>query len=173
MVFGVILGTGCGGGLVVDGAVLPGRHRICGEWGHTPLPWPTPEDLPYPACFCRNTGCIERYIAGPSLAADCDGPGHTDASGIPARAAAGEPRAAASLARHADRTARALAVIINILDPDAIVIGGGLSNMEHLYTQVPALLPRHVNADGASTPILKNAHGDSSGVRGAAWLWPA
>ncbi len=173
VVFGVILGTGCGGGLVVDGAVLPGRHRICGEWGHTPLPWPTPEDLPYPACFCRNTGCIERYIAGPSLAADCDGPGHTDASGIPARAAAGEPRAAASLARHADRTARALAVIINILDPDAIVIGGGLSNMEHLYTQVPALLPRHVNADGASTPILKNAHGDSSGVRGAAWLWPA
>ncbi len=172
VVFGVILGTGCGGGLVVGGAVLPGRHRICGEWGHTPLPWPSPEDLPYPACFCRNTGCIERYIAGPSLAADCDGPGHDDARAIPARAAAGEARAAAALARHADRTARALAVIINILDPDAIVIGGGLSNMEHLYAEMPALLPRHVNAYGLSTPVLRSLHGDSSGVRGAAWLWP-
>ncbi len=172
VVFGVILGTGCGGGLVVDGAVLPGRHRICGEWGHTPLPWPTPEDLPYHACFCRNTGCIERYIAGPSLAADCDGPGHSDASGIPARAEAGEARAAAALARHADRTARALAVIVNILDPDAIVIGGGLSNMEHIYTEVPALLQRHVNAHDMSTPVLRSLHGDSSGVRGAAWLWP-
>ena len=173
VVFGVILGTGCGGGLVVDGAVLRGRHRICGEWGHTPLPWPTPEDLPYPACFCRNTGCIERYIAGPSLAADCDGPGHTDASRLPARAEAGDTRAAAALARHAERTARALAVIVNILDPDAIVVGGGLSNMKHLYTEVPALLQRHVNAHGMSTPVLRSLHGDSSGVRGAAWLWPA
>ena len=172
VVFGVILGTGCGGGLVVDRAVLPGRHRICGEWGHTPLPWPTPEDLPYPACFCRNTGCIERYIAGPSLAADCDGPGHDDARALPARAAAGDVRAAAALARHADRTARGFALIINILDPDAIVIGGGLSNMAHLYTDVPALLQRHVNADGVATPVLRSRHGDSSGVRGAAWLWP-
>ncbi len=139
VVFGVILGTGCGGGLVVDGAVLPGRHRICGEWGHTPLPWPTAQDLPYPACFCRNTGCIERYIAGPPLAADCDGPGHSDASSLPARAAAGDPLATSALARHADRTARALSMIVNILDPDAIVIGGGLSNMAHLYDQVPVM----------------------------------
>ncbi len=172
VVFGVIMGTGCGGGLVVDRAVLPGRHRICGEWGHTPLPWPTPQDLPYPACFCRNTGCIERYIAGPSLAADCDGPGHDDARALPARAAAGDARAAAALARHADRTARGFALIINILDPDAIVIGGGLSNMAHLYTEVPALLQRHVNANGVATPVLRSLHGDSSGVRGAAWLWP-
>ncbi len=172
-VFGVILGTGCGGAIVVDGRLLPGRHHIAGEWGHVPLPWPTEEDLPYPACFCVNKGCIERYIAGPSLAADCDGPGHADASGLPARAAAGDARAIAALARHADRTARALALIVNILDPDAIVIGGGLSNMAHLYTEVPALLARHVNAHSASTPILRNRHGDSSGVRGAAWLWPA
>ncbi len=171
VVFGVILGTGCGGGLVVDGAVLPGRHRICGEWGHTPLPWPMPDELPYPACFCKNVGCIERYIAGPSLAADCDGPGHADASAIPARAAAGEARAQAALARHADRTARALAVVVNILDPDAIVVGGGLSNMAHIYDEVPVLLARHVNAHGVATPILRNLHGDSSGVRGAAWLW--
>jgi fructokinase len=171
-VFGVILGTGCGGAIVVDKRVLPGRHRIAGEWGHTPLPWPTEADLPYPSCFCVNTGCIERYIAGPSLAADCDGPGHTDASAIPARAAAGEARAVAALARHAERTARALAVIVNILDPDAIVIGGGLSNMSHLYTEVPRLLGRHVIAETVLTPILRNVHGDSSGVRGAAWLWP-
>ena len=172
VVFGVILGTGCGGGLVVNGAVLPGRHRICGEWGHTPLPWPTAEDLPYKPCFCRNVGCIERYIAGPSLAADCDGPGHADARDIPARAAAGDTRAAAALARHADRTARGLSVIINILDPDAVVIGGGLSNMAHLYSEVPRLLQHYVNADCADTPILRALHGDSSGVRGAAWLWP-
>lgn len=170
-VFGVILGTGCGGAIVVDKRVLPGRHRIAGEWGHTPLPWPTEADLPYPSCFCVNTGCIERYIAGPSLAADCDGPGHTDASAIPARAAAGDALAVAALARHAERTARALAVIVNILDPDAIVIGGGLSNMEHLFTEMPGLMRRHVNAHAANTPVLRAKHGDSSGVRGAAWLW--
>ena len=172
VVFGVILGTGCGGAIVIDKAVLPGRHRIAGEWGHTPLPWPTADDLPYPACFCLNTGCIERYIAGPSLAADADGPGHTDASQLPARAAAGDQADIAALSRHADRTARALSIIVNILDPDAIVIGGGLSNMPHLYDQMPALMQRHVNAHMANTPILRNLHGDSSGVRGAAWLWP-
>ena len=116
-------------------------------------------------------GCLERYIAGPSLAEDCDGPGHADARDIPARAAAGDARAIAALARHADRVARGLAVIVNILDPDAIVIGGGLSNMAHLYEVVPGLMRRHVNADGADTPVLRNLHGDSSGVRGAAWLW--
>jgi fructokinase len=172
VVFGVILGTGCGGALVVDGQVLPGRHRIAGEWGHTPLPWPQAEDLPYRPCFCVNSGCIERYIAGPSLAEDCDGPGHRDASEIPARAAAGDVAAMAALARHADRTARALAVIVNILDPDAIVIGGGLSNMAHLYSEVPGLMRGRVNAHAADTPVLRALHGDSSGVRGAAWLWP-
>jgi fructokinase len=171
VVFGVILGTGCGGGLVVDGLVLGGLHRIAGEWGHNPLPWPTAADLPYPTCFCGNTGCLERYIAGPSLAADCDGPGHRDASAIPDRAAAGDAAARAALARHADRVARGFAQIINFLDPDAIVVGGGLSNMAHLYTEVPKLLPRHVIADSVITPILRNQHGDSSGVRGAAWLW--
>jgi fructokinase len=173
VVFGVILGTGCGGALVVHGRVLPGLQRICGEWGHNPLPWPAPEDLPYPPCFCGNLGCIERYIAGPSLAEDCDGPGSRDASSIPARAAAGEAKAGAALARHADRVARGFAQMINVLDPDAIVIGGGLSNMTHLYTDVPALLSRHVISETVLTPILRNMHGDSSGVRGAAWLWPA
>jgi fructokinase len=171
VVFGVILGTGCGGGLVVDGQVLGGLHRIAGEWGHNPLPWPNAADLPYPDCFCGNSGCLERYIAGPSLAADCDGPGHRDASAIPERAAAGDATAQAALARHADRVARGLAQIINFLDPDAIVVGGGLSNMAHLYTEVPKLLARHVIADSVITPILRNQHGDSSGVRGAAWLW--
>jgi fructokinase len=172
VVFGVILGTGCGGGIVVNGHVLGGPNRLAGEWGHTPLPWPRAEDLPYPECFCGNEGCIERYIAGPSLAEDCDGPGHRDASEIPARAAAGEARAQAALSRHADRVARGFAQIINVLDPDAIVIGGGLSNMSHLYKDVPLLLRRHVIAETVLTPILRNMHGDSSGVRGAAWLWP-
>jgi fructokinase len=172
VVFGVILGTGCGGAIVVHGAVLTGLHRIGGEWGHNPLPWPTAEDLPYPPCFCGNTGCIERYIAGPSLAADCDGPGCDDASALPARAAAGDVRARAALARHADRVARGFAAVINLIDPDAVVIGGGLSSMEHLYTEVPRLLGRHVIAQRVVTPILRNRHGDSSGVRGAAWLWP-
>ncbi len=172
VVFGVILGTGCGAGIVSGGRLLPGRHRIAGEWGHTPLPWAEGADLPLRPCFCGNAGCLERYIAGPSLAAECDGPGHADASTIPARAAEGEPRAAAALARHADRVARGLAVVVNILDPDVIVIGGGLSAMAHLYEAVPDLMRRHVLADGAATPILPNLHGDSSGVRGAAWLWP-
>ncbi len=172
VVFGVILGTGCGGALVVNGRVLPGLHRIAGEWGHNPLPWPSAADLPYPACFCGNSGCIERYIAGPALAQDCDGPGSRDASSIPERAASGEAGAQAALARHADRVARGFAQMINVLDPDAIVIGGGLSNMSHLYTEVPRLLRRHVIAETVLTPVLRNVHGDSSGVRGAAWLWP-
>jgi fructokinase len=171
VVFGVILGTGCGGGIVVGGRVLAGLHRVGGEWGHTPLPWPRAEDLPYPACFCGQGGCIERYVAGPSLAADCDGPGHSDASTIEARAGQGDTTAQAALARHADRVARGLAVVVNIVDPDAIVMGGGLSSMVHLYTEVPKLLARYAITDGQPTPILRNRHGDSSGVRGAAWLW--
>ncbi len=172
VVFGVILGSGCGGAIVVEGKLLTGPHRIAGEWGHNPLPWPGAEDLPYPDCFCGNRGCLERYIAGPALAADYYGPGHQDARALPDLATAGDAKAAAVLARHADRTARALAQIINFLDPDAIVIGGGLSNLAHLYEEVPGLLHRHVIAQRAITPILRNKHGDSSGVRGAAWLWP-
>jgi len=172
VVFGVILGTGCGGGIVIGGALLPGLHHVGGEWGHTPLPWPNAHELPPKPCFCGHAGCLERYIAGPSLAEACDGPGHSDASTIPARAAAGDAHAQATLDRHADQVARGLSVIVNILDPDAIVIGGGLSNMAHLYTAVPPLLRRYAIADDVRTPILRNRHGDSSGVRGAAWLWP-
>ncbi len=172
-VFGVIIGTGCGGGIVVDGQVVPGRNRIAGEWGHNPLPWVTAADLPLPQCWCGQVGCLETLIAGPALAADAKGPGARDASDLPDRAAAGDAVAAGALARHADRLARGLAQVINLLDPDAVVLGGGLSNMDHLYQQLPALLARHVFSDTSSTPVLRAKHGDSSGVRGAAWLWPA
>jgi fructokinase len=173
VVFGVILGTGCGGGIVLDGRVHQGPHRIAAEWGHTPLPWPHLDEVPGILCWCGRHGCLETTISGPGLARDCDGPGASDASAIPARAAAGERRAQEALARHADRMARGLAVIIDILDPDAIVLGGGLSNMAHLYTDIPPLLSRYVFTDVCNTPILRARHGDSSGVRGAAWLWPA
>ncbi len=171
-VFGVILGTGVGGGVVVNGRVHRGRHCVAGEWGHTPLPWPHAEEVPGPRCWCGLYGCLETYGSGPALAHSCDGPGAHDASGIPARAAAGEARAGQALERHADRLARGLAVVINVLDPEVIVLGGGLSNMEHLYSAVPRLLSRYVFSDVVNTPIVKNRHGDSSGVRGAAWLWP-
>jgi fructokinase len=171
-VFGVILGTGCGGGIVVHGRVHRGPHRVAGEWGHIPLPWPAGNEVPGHPCWCGQYGCLETYLAGPALARDCDGPGAHDASLLPARAAAGDRAAEQALARHADRLARGLAVVVNILDPDAIVLGGGLSNMDHLYTELPRLLPRHAFSDVIATPILRNRHGDSSGVRGAAWLWP-
>ncbi len=173
VVFGVILGTGCGGGIVINGQVHRGPHRIAAEWGHNPLPWQTPEEYPGNLCWCGLRGCLETYVAGPSLARDCDGPEARDASAFPERAAAGDERARAALERHADRLARGLAQVINLLDPDAIVLGGGLSNMAHLYVELPRLLPRHVFSDTITTPIVKNKHGDSSGVRGAAWLWPA
>ena len=168
-VFGVILGTGCGGGIVVDGNVLPGRNRIAGEWGHTPLPWPRPDEWPQPRCWCGQQGCLELYLAGPGLAADAGAP---TAAELPARAAAGDRAAQAALDRHLDRLARGLAVIMNILDPDIIVLGGGLSNMDHLYAGLPGRLAAHVFSDLAATPVVRNHHGDSSGVRGAAWLWP-
>jgi fructokinase len=172
VVFGVIIGTGCGGGIVVNGRVIDGRNRIAGEWGHTPLPWPGADEIPGELCWCGHHNCMETRIAGPALARDCDGPGATDATTVPARAAAGEAKAIAALARHADRMARGLAVITNILDPDIIVLGGGLSNMDHLYAEVPELMKRYVFSDFVSTPVVRNKHGDSSGVRGAAWLWP-
>ncbi len=172
VVFGIILGTGVGGGIIVDERVLAGPHHIAGEWGHIPLPWPKLEEFPMPACFCGNEGCIERFLCGSALASDCDGPGSRDASSIPGRAAAGEERAVAALARHSDRLGRCLAMVINFLDPDAIVLGGGLSNMPHLYDRVPELTAGRVISPRMITPILRNVHGDSSGVRGAAWLWP-
>ena len=172
VVFGVILGTGCGGGIVVHGRVIEGPHRVAGEWGHNPLPWPRADEFPGPSCWCGKSGCLETWVAGPSLARDCDGEGAHDASHIPARAAAGETKARDALARHSDRLARGLAQIVNLLDPDVIVLGGGLSNMAHLYTDVPPLLKRYVFSDVIETPIVRAAHGDSSGVRGAAWLWP-
>ena len=173
LVFGVILGTGCGGGIVVRGAVHRGPHRVAGEWGHTPLPWPTGVELPGHLCWCGKHGCLETYVAGPSLARDCDGPGAHDAAGLPERAARGDAAAMAALDRHADRLARGLAVVINILDPDVIVLGGGLSNMTHLYTELPRRIPKYAFSDTIATPVVQNRHGDSSGVRGAAWLWPA
>ena len=173
VVFGVILGTGCGGGIVMHGRVHRGAHHVAGEWGHTPLPWPTGQEIPGPLCWCGKHGCLETYVAGPSLARDCDGPGAHDASSLPDRAAAGDKAASEALTRHAGRLARGLAVVINILDPDAIVLGGGLSKMDHLYTQLPKLIPAHAFSDVIKTPVLRNKHGDSSGVRGAAWLWPA
>ncbi len=169
-VFGVILGTGCGGGIVVGGQVLGGRNRIAGEWGHVALPQPRGEEYPQPRCWCGQHGCLELYLAGPGLARDGGAP---DAAAVCARAAAGDAPAQAALDRHADRLARGLAMVLNVLDPDVVVLGGGLSNMAHLYEQVPALLRGYVFSDGLDTPVVKNRHGDSSGVRGAAWLWPA
>ncbi len=173
VVFGVIIGTGCGGGIVWDGRVLEGRNRIAGEWGHTPLPWPREDELPGNPCWCGLSNCLETWISGTGLAMSCDGPDARDASSIPARAAAGEVRAIVALERHADRLARGLAVVVNLIDPDVIVLGGGLSNMAHLYEIVPRLMKTYVFSDFVTTPVVKNMHGDSSGVRGAAWLWPA
>jgi fructokinase len=173
VVFGVILGTGCGGGIVVHRKVIQGRNHITGEWGHTPLPWPRPEEQPGQPCWCGHYNCLETWISGTGLAVDCDGPGSRDAHLIPARARAGDERAQAALARHADRVARGLAVIVDVLDPDVIVLGGGLSNMDHLYSEVPKLMAPYVFSDFVHTPVVRNVHGDSSGVRGAAWLWPA
>lgn len=168
-VFGVIMGTGCGGGIVVDGRILAGRNHIAGEWGHTPLPWPRPDEWPLPPCWCGQVGCLELYLAGPGLARSCGAPSAAEAE---RRAAAGDPAAVAAIERHADRLARGLAVITNILDPDVIVLGGGVSNMASLYERVPALMVQYVFSDLTTTPVVRNRHGDSSGVRGAAWLWP-
>jgi len=170
-VFAAILGTGVGGGVVVGGRLLEGRNRIAGEWGHNPLPWMTPDEYPGPRCWCGRHGCIEAFLSGPGLAADADGVGARDATTLPARAAAGDTAAQAALDRHAERLARALASVINLLDPQAIVLGGGLSNLPHLYDRVPALWAPYVFSDAVTTPLLRAAHGDSSGVLGAARLW--
>jgi fructokinase len=166
VVFGVILGTGVGGGIVVRGKVLTGPNAIAGEWGHNPLPAPAPEDLPLPACYCGRSGCIETYLSGPGLAAD-----HFRFTGEGLSAEEIVARRGEALGRYEERLARSLASVINVLDPDVIVLGGGMSNVERLYTAVPRLWSKHVFSDHVATRLARNAHGDSSGVRGAAWLW--
>lgn len=176
VVFGVILGTGVGGGIVVNGRALEGANAIAGEWGHNPLPQLTePERRADLACYCGRRHCVETWLSGPGLAAD-----HLRVSGealsaqqIAARADGGDPTAQATLGRYAERLARALAGVINILDPDVIVLGGGLANIRRLYDDVPLLWARHVFSDHIATRLVPPRHGDSSGVRGAAWLWPS
>jgi fructokinase len=173
-VFGAILGTGVGGGIVIDGRPLVGANAIAGEWGHNPLPWPEDNERPGPPCYCGRSGCIEQFLSGPGLAADFarEWGGTLTAEEIAAAAAAGEATTGQAMARYEDRLGRALASVINVLDPDVIVLGGGLSNIDRLYENVPAVWPRWVFSDSVTTKLRKNVHGDSSGVRGACWLWP-
>jgi fructokinase len=173
VVFGVIVGTGTGGGVVVGGRVIEGHNGVAGEWGHNALPWPEASELPGPPCYCGRSGCIETFLSGPGLAADYERATGQRVPGedVVARASANDVEAIASLERYEHRMARALASIINVLDPDAIVLGGGLSNIDRLYTRVPTLWGRWVFSDRVDTPLLKARHGDASGVRGAAWLW--
>ena len=175
VVFGAILGTGVGAGIVVDGRVLDGPNAIAGEWGHNPLPWPKDDERPGAACFCGRRGCIETWLAGPGVARD-----HAHETGenisaeeIVARALRGDSSCNATLERYEDRLARALAHVINLLDPDVIVLGGGMSNTAQLYASVPKLWGAWIFSDRVDTKLVRNAHGDSSGVRGAARLWGA
>jgi fructokinase len=173
VVFGVILGTGVGGGVVVDGRILSGRNHIGGEWGHTPLPWMTPDEYPGRRCFCGHDGCIETFLSGPGLSRDYEARSGSPATGqeILARAEGGETAAVAALDAYQDRLARALAMIIDILDPDVIALGGGVSNIARIYEGLHERVARHAFTDALDTKILRNVHGDSGGVRGAAWLW--
>jgi fructokinase len=173
VVFGVILGTGVGGGIVVDGDVLTGANAIAGEWGHNPLPLPHDADLPLPACYCGRHGCIETYLSGPGLAADLarSGGGAHAAEEIARRAHAGDMACAAALERYVERLARALGSVVNVLDPDVIVLGGGLSRIGRLYEEVPRRWGATIFSDAVCTRLVPPRHGDASGVRGAAWLW--
>ena len=173
-VFGVIVGTGTGGGVVVHGRIWTGPNAIAGEFGHNPLPWPNVDEGPGPLCYCGQSGCIETYLSGPGLSRDHErATGQSlDAAGIAARAASGDMAAEATLRRYEDRMARTLASVVNILDPDVVVLGGGLSNLSRLYAAVPRLWTRYVFSDRVDTRLVSPRHGDSSGVRGAAWLWP-
>jgi len=175
VVFGVILGTGVGGGIVVDGRLLSGPNVIAGEWGHNPLPWPRDDERPGAPCYCGRSGCVETFLSGPGLARDHEA--HAGARLSPeeiARAAArGDGAARAALDRYVDRAARGLAAVINLLDPDVIVLGGGLSNVALLYAEIPARWGAYVFSDRVDTRLLPPVHGDAGGVRGAAWLWDA
>ncbi|MFO0476304.1 MAG: ROK family protein [Alphaproteobacteria bacterium] len=172
-VFGVILGTGCGGGIVIDGRLWAGASGIAGEWGHTPLPWPSDDEHPGPSCWCGKTGCLETWISGPGFARD-----HARATGaalppeaIIAACEAGDAGALGSYRRLVGRIARGLACVVNVIDPEVIVLGGGLSNIESLPEDVEAAMSGHVFSDAVSVRVVRNRHGDSSGVRGAAWLF--
>ncbi|MGH6872432.1 MAG: ROK family protein [Rhizomicrobium sp.] len=173
VVFGIIAGTGVGGGVCVGGHVLAGAHGIAGEWGHNPLPHPRADELPGPTCYCGRTGCIEAWCSGPSLAREfAAATGRVlDAAAIAQAAASGDAEAARAMDRFLDRFARAIATLVNILDPDAVVLGGGLSNIEALTAELPGRVERYAFTAEAPPLIVRNRHGDSSGVRGAAWLW--
>ena len=172
VVFGVITGTGVGGGMVVDGKVIGGAHGVGGEWGHIPLPAPSVEEVTgAPLCYCGKRGCMEVWCSGPGLAADFQRVSGRTASAEEIASSTGTEERAA-MARHADRLARGLATVVNIIDPDVIVLGGGLSNLAHLYDVLPPLVEKYGFTLGGPPKIVKNRHGDSSGVRGAAWLWP-
>jgi predicted NBD/HSP70 family sugar kinase len=173
IVFGVIVGTGTGGGIVVNGALLAGPNGIAGEWGHNPLPWPRADELPGPDCYCGKQGCIETWLSGPGLVRD-----HERVTGeslsaleVDERANAGNSQAMETLERYVDRLARSLASVINVIDPEVIVLGGGVSNIEVLYERVPKCWGRYVFSDRVETRLVRAKQGDSSGVRGAAWLW--
>ncbi|MBT4888974.1 MAG: ROK family protein [Rhodospirillales bacterium] len=174
VVFGVILGTGVGGGLVIKGTAHTGMNAIAGEWGHNPLPWMDTDEMSGPECYCGKAGCIETFLSGPGLELDYlthGGPKAHGAEDIARLATQGDEVASNVLSRYEQRLARALASVINILDPDMIVLGGGISNIDQLYDSVPRLWQDWVFSDRTDTPLRKNTHGDSSGVRGAAWLW--
>jgi fructokinase len=175
VVFGVIIGTGTGGGITVNGKLLTGPNGIAGEWGHNPLPWPRPDELPGPECYCGLNGCIETWLSGPGLSRDFQQHAGdvVEAVEISRRAQAGDAQAQVVLLQYADRMARALASVINVIDPDVIVLGGGVSNIKSLYDAVPAGWGRYVFSDRVDTQLVPARHGDSGGVRGAAWLWPA
>jgi fructokinase len=172
-VFGVIIGTGTGAGIVIGGQVLEGRHRIAGEWGHNPLPWPSDGERPGAPCYCGRTGCIETFLSGPGLSRTYAALTNmsVEPADIASRAGAGDNAARSALETYETQMARALATVINVVDPDVIVLGGGLSNIDRLYENVPARWEPYVFSDHADTPLVRAAHGDSSGVRGAAWLW--
>jgi fructokinase len=172
VVFGVILGTGVGGGLVIHKRVLEGVNGIAGEWGHNPLPWPNADERPGPACFCGRSGCIETFVSGPGLLRDhhAHGGGESSTQAIVEAALAGDRSCEATLVRYEERLARALAHVINLVDPDVIVLGGGMSNVDRWYDSVPKIWTRFVFSDRVDTRLVRHVHGDSSGVRGAAWL---
>jgi fructokinase len=174
-VFGVIVGTGTGGGVVIGGRLLWGINAIAGEWGHNPLPWPSPDELPGEPCYCGKQGCVETWLSGPALEREYrrESGRWADAVAIAAAAEAGEDAARSVLARYVDRMARSLAIVINLLDPEVIVLGGGVGNIRRLYEDVPACWGEYVFSDCVRTRLVAPRHGDSSGVRGAAWLWPA
>lgn len=170
-VFGVIIGTGVGGGVVIDGKIISGPNAITGEWGHNPLPWPRRDELPGPSCYCGKRGCIETFLSGPGFAAlDHGKRGRRSAPEIVEAARGGEPTARTHLEDYVDRLARALSSVINILDPEVVVLGGGMSNVDELYELVPRRWEDFVFGGSVRTRLARNVHGDSSGVRGAAWL---